>query len=446
MTHRQEGGSISGMTGDSLIRDAVAELWRTPPEDGASPEGSRAFPALVAACAALNPRISRIFGRVALQNAVRAIGAPWMSIGNVRLLAPSPEEAARRIAAALVATSGRRIHLCPLDGADTLPDWRFGNNRVASLAPSELDAIINPARLLRHHERWSFDSRALAQIQWLIVEEDVALDPDPTVRALPLLGTKIGDVDGRIIPHCARFPGAVEDALLALLLLPWEDVVERSEFDWRPFWMPWVYTVDEDILASPAAPPDPTSLRWTEVSLNGADGEVIYDERPDVWPLDTSTVAKWRPPDDGSWRRLQAARTSQLLTRPVAHFLTRAFLADGIDEFLAHITAIEAALALPRDHDARSRPKLPDTKKQGATHRLGERIAKLFASEAKGDEFRALYRARSDFLHGAAMQDIPVAQRLAARHLARCVTAELIRHTAGDARLERERFLSSLCP
>ncbi len=90
------------MTEISHIRDAIAELWRTPPEDGKSPEASRAFPALVTACAAINPKISRLFGRFALQNAVRAIGAPWMSIGNVLLLAPSPEEAAHRIAAALL--------------------------------------------------------------------------------------------------------------------------------------------------------------------------------------------------------------------------------------------------------------------------------------------------------------------------------------------------------
>lgn len=334
----------------------------------------------------------------------------------------------------------------PLDGADALPGWRFGNNRIAKMASSELDAIINPARLLRHHKRWYFDSRAFARIQWLIVEEDVALDPNPAARALPLLGTKIGDVDGRITPHATRLPSAVEDALFALLLLPWEEAVERSEFDWRPFGIPWVYTVDEDILASPAAPPDPTSLRWTDMPLTAADGEVIEDERPDVWPLDRGAVEQWPPLNDGFWQQLQAARSSQLLTRPVAHFLVRAFLADGIDEFLTHITTVEAALALPRDHELRSRPKLPNGTNPGATHRLAVRLANLLGSEAAGDEFRALYRARSKFLHGAVMEDIPAMQILAARRLARRAAAELIRHTADDARVAREQFLSSLCP
>ena len=399
----------------------------------------------MAACKLLNPRISDGFGQHALENALRAIGAPWMSVANVRPLAPSPEEAAQRLAAALVATRGRRIHLCPLDGADDLPNWTFGNNRIAKVSASELDTIISPARLLRHHEHWVFDSRALAQIQWLVVTEDVPLDPDPAVRAVPLLGTNLGHVDGRIAPHTTRLPVAVEDALFALLLRPWEDVVKEAEFDWRPFRVPWIYTINDDILASPAAPPDPMSLWWTEVALSGVSGEHIIVERPEVWPVNRAAVEQWPLLDGAHWQRLQAARSSQMLTRPVAHFLVRAFLANGIDEFLAHITTIEAALALPRDHNWRLRPKLPYGTSQGATHRLAVRVGKLLGSEAAGEAFRDLYRARSDFLHGAAMQDIPATKRLAARLLARRVSAALSRRAADDAHLQREPFLVSLC-
>lgn len=453
------------ITGISVIRNAVAELWATPPADGATPRASLAFPLLVAACKTLNPRLERGFGDLALENAVRALGAPWMSVGNVRTLPPSPDDAAQRLAAALVATRGRRVHLCPLDSADELPRWRFGNNRITKMTASELDAVVSPARLLRHHDRWVFDCRAFARVQWLVVEEDVPLHLDPAIRAVPILGTIIGDVDGRIAPHAARLPNAVEDALFALLLQPWEDVVEHSKFDWRPFRTPWVYTVDEDILASPAAPPDPASLQWTIGTLNGADNEVIYDERPDVWPLDTPAVKKWPLLDDGIWQRLQAARCSKILTRPVAHFLVRAFLTEGIDEFLAHITTIEAALALPHDHYREPgakkkldfqqaspgqsvpwRPKLQDGSDPGATDRLVLRITALLGSDPRDHEFRDLYGARSDFLHGASMPDIPATQRLGARRLARRVTAELVRHAAEAVHVERVEFLSSLCP
>jgi len=448
------------------ISEAISALWATPPDDGVTPRRSVAFADLLAACGEINPRVNDGFAIFALENAVRSLGAPWMRIGNVQPLAPSPAEAAQRLAASLRATRGRRRHLCPLDGADRLPAWSFGPNRVVQFSSAELDSIVGQARLLRHNPRWSFDTQAFAQVQWLVVDEDVVLDPNPSVRAVPLLGSIIGEGDGRISPHAGQLPTPVEEALFALLLRPWEDIVEYAEFDWRPFRVPWVYSVDDDILASPAAPPDPTSLRWTEVTLNGLNGELIYEERPDAWPLDTSALKKWPSLDDGSWHRIRAARdTKTLLTDPVAHFLLRAFLADGIDEFLAHIITVEAALALPRDHFREPgakkkkeiqkdnpdhstpwRPKLPDGTDPNATDRLAMRVGKLLESEAEADEFRCVYSYRSSFLHGASMQDIPAARRMGARHIARRVAEALSWHAAGDAHIEREQFLISLCP
>jgi hypothetical protein len=449
------------------IREAVSALWAAPPDDGVTPRRSVAFPDLLAACGKINPRVNDGFAVLALENALRSLGPPWMRVGNVQPLAPSPTEAAHRLVTSLVATQGRRRHLCPLDGADRLPAWSFGPNRVVQFSPAELDSIVGPARLLRHHQRWSFDTQAFAQVQWLAVDEDVALDPNPSVRAVPIFGSIIGEVDGRISPHAGRLPTAVEEALFALLLRPWEDVVEHAKFDWRPFRVPWVYSVDDDILASPAAPPDPTTLSWTEVALNGADGDVIDVERPAIWPLDAKEVGKWSALDDVSWHQFKAAQESSLLAqRPVSHFVTRGFFAEGIDEFLAHITAVEAALALPRDHYREPgkskrqtreqahpgqpvpwRPKLSDGSDPGATDRLNLRIAALLGSGTSQHEFSALYSERSDFIHGASMPaGIPVRQRLAARRLARNVVAEIVSRAGRDAGIDRDTFLSSLCP
>lgn len=449
------------------MREAVSALWAAPPDDGVTPRRSIAFPDLQAACAEINPRVNDGFAVLALENALRSLGAPWMRVENVQPSAPSPTEAAHRLATGLVARTGRRRHLCPLDGADRLPAWSFGPNRVVRFSSAELDSIVGPARLLRHHQRWSFDTEAFAQVQWLVVDEDVALDPAPSVRAVPLLGTIIAEIDGRINPHAGRLPTAVEDAIFALLLRPWEDVVKYSEFDWRPFRVPWVYSVDDDIFASPAAPPDPTTLSWTEVALNGADGDVIDVERPAIWPLDAKAVGKWSALDDTVWHQTKAAQESSLLAqRPVSHFVTRGFFAEGIDEFLAHITAVEAALALPRDHHRQPgkskrqtreqshpgqpvpwRPKLPDGSDPGATDRLNLRIAALLGSGAGHYEFSDLYNERSGFIHGASMpKGIPVRQRLAARRLARNVVAEIVKQAGRDADVDRDTFLSSLCP
>lgn len=449
------------------IRKAISALWATPPDDGVTARRSVAFLGLLAACREVNPRLNDDFAVFALENALRSLGAPWMRVRNVQPLAPSPAEAAQRLAASLRATRGCRRYLCPLDGADGLPAWSFGPNRVVRFSPTELDSIVGPARLLRHNPRWSFDTQAFAQIQWLVVDEDVALDPNPSVRAVPLLGSIIGEGDGRISPHAGRLPSAVEEALFALLLRPWEEIVEYATFDWRPFRVPWVYSVDDDIFASPAAPPDPTTLSWTEVALNSADGDVIDVERPVSWPLDAKTVGEWSALDDKSWHQFKVAQESSLLAqRPVLHFVIRGFFGEGIDEFLAHITAVEAALALPRDHYREPgkskrrtreqappgqpvpwRPKRPDGSDPGATERLNSRIVALLGPGTGKNEFSDLYGKRSDFIHGKSMPTgIPAEQRFAARRLARKVVMEIVCRAADNPSIDRDVFLSSLCP
>jgi hypothetical protein len=52
---------------------------------------------------------------------------------------------------------------------------------------------------------------------------------------------------------------------------------------------------------------------------------------------------------------VELAKQSVLFETPIVHFLVRAFLAEGVDEFLAHITTIEAALGLRADYQKRFR-------------------------------------------------------------------------------------------
>jgi hypothetical protein len=71
-----------------------------------------------------------------------------------------------------------------------------------------------------------------------------------------------------------------------------------------------------------------------------------------------------------------------LFETPIAHFLVRAFLAEGVDEFLAHITTIEAALGLRADYQKSFR-LAPDRRKgMRATNRMRDRVAGLHAIAA----------------------------------------------------------------
>jgi hypothetical protein len=95
---------------------------------------------------------------------------------------------------------------------------------------------------------------------------------------------------------------------------------------------------------------------------------------------------------DAHWSAVERARSSPLFTTPVEHFLVRAFLSEGIDEFLAHLTTIEAALGLPDDYP-------------GGTRRLMARIAAFLGDISAANQYDRLFQIRSCYLHGRRMEE-----------------------------------------
>jgi hypothetical protein len=51
--------------------------------------------------------------------------------------------------AAIERRQARRLHLCPLDNADDLPELTFGPNRIARFAAAELEKLVDLPRLRR---------------------------------------------------------------------------------------------------------------------------------------------------------------------------------------------------------------------------------------------------------------------------------------------------------
>lgn len=206
----------------------------------------------------------------------------------------------------------------------------------------------------------------------------------------------------RLEPHKPRFPPAVAATLFALLTAPWECVTRYSSSDWRPFHIPWVYTLDDDLFAHIPLPPDADSLTWEDAFCQDSNGETIEFQRPSrLLPLNDGADEKTNYLDDEAWRDLVLAMASPLFAGPVRHFLVRAFDTDGIDEFLAHITVIEAALGASIDHYHEERPRRSRRKNPGATARVAGRLSVLLVDPTAGERYAALFRERSDFLHGA---------------------------------------------
>ncbi|CAN7606114.1 hypothetical protein LJR220_005571 [Bradyrhizobium sp. LjRoot220] len=327
--------------------------------------------------------------------------------------------------------------------ADELPSITFGPARVGRFTASELLSVIDAPRLRRAFPSAEFDAERFSEFHWLVVEERVHIDRNPEARAVPLLFTNLSEDLGRIEPHKGHFPAAIEDALFFLLLAPWDNWAEFHEVDWRGFRIPWVYTIDDDLFVGPKSPPSPDSLSWEErIYQDGASTVEVL--RPVGLPLSNDAQSELLVWDQSRWDIVSLIRRSPLFETPVAHFFVRAFLSEGVDEMLAHITTIEAALGLHADYNPKARVTPDRNKGMGATKRMRSRVAGLLGDRRFADEYEALFNIRSAYLHGRNMQSISTRERVLARSLARQVVEALILAAQANPVVSREAYIDDL--
>lgn len=423
---------------------AMAELWRLAPPGPDNLLAAPAFVRLREACRVGYPNAGKKGPTFALSTALRSLGLPCELRADAAHLALPVETAAIGLDTAFRAPHARRLHLAPLDLAEEIPPLAFGPARVARFNAEELHALVDTTRLKRMFQGADFDADRFAEFHWLVVEEEVALDKEPEARAVPVLFMDMRQDLGQVEPHKGRFPGPLEDALFFLLLAPWESWSIMPEVDWRGFRVPWVYTVDNDIFVRPSSPPSADTLNWEDRVYDDGYGETIEVERPLELRLSDEAkteVAVW---DQHRWAIVEQAKRTVLFETPIAHFLVRAFLAEGVDEFLAHITTIEAALGLQADYQKSFRVAPDRHKGMSATKRMRGRLAGLLGDRRYADQYETLFNVRSAFLHGRTMAAISTNERVLARSLARQVVEALILATQAGPISSREDFLDAL--
>lgn len=429
------------MSVDDQLLGALAALWRIPPP---GPDNLLSAPAFVALSELIAQRTDSGKATFALSNALRALGLPCGLPANYREPMLDLPTVAEMLVKAFSRKSITRRHLCPLDLADDLPPMIFGNSRIARLTAAELDVLFDRPRLMRHFPDLPLESKRLVEFQWLIVEEEVSVNVRPEARALPFMYEDMGRDLGEIEPHLGRFPTAVEDALFFILLVPWEEWSTLKEVDWRGFRVPWIYTLDDDLFVSPSRPPSADSLSFEPWIYQDNWGEEIELERPIMLPLDSGAAVGLQWITDAAWTEVQVARATPLFETPVVHFLVRAFLANGIDEFIAHLTVIEAALGSESDHKRRLRPKPDPHARLSPTNRVAARLLAAIGEDKAAQDYELLFDLRSAFIHGrAGLQRISTQQRLSARSLARRAVCALIGRARHPMRL-REDVMSDL--
>lgn len=420
------------------LRQAVAALWRIQPPGPRNLFSAAEFIRLRDICADLYPNggaKSKDALSFAVSNALDALGLPRRPPPARRDLGLPAELAAVRLHAAFERTKASRMYLCPLDKAGDLPEVKFGPNRIARLTAADLEELIDLPRLRRVNATWVFDAKRFSEFTWLVVEQTYPLDRVPAERAIPLLFERSRDW-GAIEPHRQRFPAAVEDALFAILLAPWEDWTNVPKGYWRGFDMPWVYEINDDIFVRPQRPPSPDTLSWDPPILNEEGEEVFGTEWPEQWELIPGVkVSDWL--NDSRWIEVMRALETPLFATPIAHFFVKAFLEDPLDEFLAHMLTIEAALGLRSDYDRRR-------DRRSATERVATRLSALLADQAQGERYGELFDLRCAYLHGRPMDSIPGEKRLLARRLAREVVHKLVQDAVAHPHREsREEYLNA---
>ena len=210
--------------------------------------------------------------------------------------------------------------------------------------------------------------------------------------------------------------------------------------------MLWIYTLADNLFAAPSRPPSPDSLTLEPWIAQGDWGEEIELERPTVLRLDSNATIGLQWVANSAWTELQSARATPLFETPIVHFLVRAFLADGIDEFIAHLTVIEAAFGLESDHRRALRPRSdPHRNFAGATERVTTRLGAALRDDKAKQNYKDLFNLRSAFIHGRAeVQRISTRQRILARSLARRSICELVALASCPAALTREGVLFDL--
>ena len=334
--------------------------------------------------------------------------------------------AAARLEAAFQATHIERVHLCPLDTADELPDLCFGPSSVSMLSMEALQDLLAPIG----PGAASVDPR-FTEFRWLVVRERVPIEHEPGRRAFPFLFDMTEDF-ARIEPHKRQFPLAVEQAIFALLLAQWEDLVDHADFNWRAFRIPWVYTVEDDLFVRPPAIPSADTLTWETQWVDDGTEDGDEYERPAAFRFQSPIGALDTVVSDERWPAIERALASDLFSTPIVHFLVAAFLGEGIDEFIGHLTAMEASLGLSAD---RGRGEIV----------MKARISALLADPAAAATYGELFNLRSEYVHGRAMGHISGEARAAARSLARRVADGLVGAVLAPTD-DRDAFLQRLAP
>jgi hypothetical protein len=364
---------------------------------------------------------------------LQKLGVPCFFTAGSQLAATDRATTAVLCYEALMQRHTRQIYLCPLDCAGVIPQITFGTASIKRFSKQELDALLNSLQLQRQPGYTPADIAGLSQFLWLVVEHEEVLLADFSER---YWNWNTNDKPGTVNPYKHHHPEAVERAIFLLMLAPWEDWLINEEYHWRPFHIPWVHTLSGDIFSRQQPIPSASSLTWIPRSYHDEnEGWYEYDA---PYEYDYSLTSDQLMPyvDIQVQKNLDMAVTNGLINVAARHQFVKAFLSYGVDEFLAHIVVIDACVGEKSENKGMNK-KLKALRDTG---RFKYRLAGLLNDSSARDTIDALYKVRSNYVHGNELDKIPGEHFLQARTLARKTLNAIIT----SPQLTREVFLDDV--
>ncbi|MFP7609918.1 hypothetical protein [Serratia quinivorans] len=284
----------------------------------------------------------------------------------------------------------------------------------------------------------SADTAGLSQFLWLVVRHDEPLRADFAERYW--LWNVFKDNPGTVYPYKHHHPEAVESAIFVLVLAAWEEWQLNEECHWRPFDIPWVHTLSDDIFWLQPPIPSSASLTWVFSSYHDENEGWHEYEAPHEYNYSLTSDQLIPFVDTQICNYLEIAITNGLINVAARHQFVKAFMSDGVDEFLAHIVVIDACIGEISGNKALEK----HLKELGATRRLKYRLAGLLNDASVKEKLHVLYEARSNYVHGNALEKIPSEHILQARILARKTLNAIITEAGQSPGLTREEFLDDV--
>ncbi len=384
-------------------------------------------------------QIGGIFGLFALRQGLQKLGVPCFFGTDSPLAAPDMVTTAIQCYEALMQHSARETYLCPLDWAGNIPNIKFGNAAIRNYTASELDILLNTLQVRRQSGDKPVDTADLSRFTWLVVETDVELPASFTQRYMGDFPLNITEY-GTILPYRNHYPVAVDKALFMLMQAPWEEWMDAEYYnEWRPFDVPWVHTLYSDTFEWQRPIPPANTLTWHPAFFD-IDGECLEKDVPaernvTITADDLNTFVDIR-----TQKCLTQAIESGLINTAAQHQFVKAFMSTGIDEFLAHIVVIDACVG-EKSSKGITQKKFKDLR---ATGRLKYRLAGLLDDRSVRDVMTVLYDARSDYVHGNALEKIEGEKIIQARTLARKTLNAILIIAGQSPTLTREALLGEI--